>query len=235
MNTRHDGIQQRQRADEQGPPPTPVSGVRNHEISDACGHDPTHSPEGFQQHGHTSALLGRRELGDERRRDRQFGAQPQSDNQSGDEQCGQRPRQCHTTVGQTENHQCCREDRLASHTIGDVSAECRSDGHADEAYGQHPAFLRRRQIEMRVGRDGRDHERHQTDVHGIERPSDAGSHQQLAVGFIERQPVKSLVSGKFDRSPSGLLRCGHLFPSCFSHFFERDTSRRGQNGKRIIL
>ena len=55
------------------------------------------------------------------------------------------------------------------------------------------------------------------------------------MSLIERQPVKSFVSGKFGRSPGSLLRCGHLIPSCVFPFFECDASRRGQGGERIIL
>ena len=91
MNTRHNGIQQRQRANEQSPAPTPIAGIRNHKVANAGGDNPADSPEGFQQHRHTTALFGRREFRNQSGSHWQFGAQTKTDDQTSDQKRGQRP------------------------------------------------------------------------------------------------------------------------------------------------
>ena len=138
MHAGDDRVEQRQRANGQGPAPAPVTGVRDDEVANHGGDDPADGPEGFQQHGHTATLLGRREFGHQCGGNRQLSTKAQSDDQSSAEQHAERPGQAHGAVGDTENDQRGGEHGFASHTVGDESAESRTDGHANEANGEYP-------------------------------------------------------------------------------------------------
>lgn len=213
MNARHDGVQQRQCSDEQRPAPSPIAGVRNDEIADAGGDDPADCPEGFQQHRHTAALFGRREFRDQCGGDRQLGARP-------------RPMTSRAISRAASDHDNAipplARPKITSVAEKTVLRPTRSatkpPSAAPIAIPTKPMdstqlFLGRRQIEMRVGpRWQATTERHQTNVHRVERPSNTRSHQQLPVRLVERQSVKTLVASQRDLSPNSLLRCGHQHP-----------------------
>lgn len=80
----------------------------------------------------------RREFGDERGGDRQFGAQTEADHEACRQEREQRPRECHGTVGESEHDHCGGEHRLAAELVGEETAQRGADGHANEADRQHP-------------------------------------------------------------------------------------------------
>ena len=122
---------------------------------------------------------------------------------------------------------------LRANAVGHEAAKRGADRHSDETDGQHPAFLGRRQIEMRIGRDGGHDERHQTNVHRVERPSNTRSHQQLPVRLVERQSVKTLVASQRDLSPTVCCDADintplSLFSYCVVSSFKPDDGRRSR-------
>ncbi len=91
----------------------------------------------------------------------------------------------------------------------------------------------RGEVEVRVGRDGGDDERDEADVHGVERPADAGADEEFPVRLVERQPVKTLVAGQRDPPPTVCCDADintplSLFSYCVVSSFKPDDGRRSR-------
>lgn len=81
-------------------------------------------------------------------------------------------------------------------TEGCDAGEDEGGGEDDEGHGLVAAGQGQEPRHQKRRNDGGDHEGDEADVHGIERPADAGGDEEFAMRLVERQSVEALVAGE---------------------------------------
>src|SRR5690606_12271350 len=163
-------------ADDEGPPPAVLPG--HDEVADERRGDPADSPEGLEDDDDPAPDGLRGVLADERRGDRQLGAEAEADDEAQDDEHDEPGGQRRGAGGEPVDEEGEGEDLAAADAVGEEAADARADRHADEPDGDDPRPLPGGESPLHA--EGGDDEGDEPDVHRVERPADAGAAEELA-------------------------------------------------------
>ena len=190
----------------QRPAPAVLGGGRDDGGADDGRDEPPERPEGLEPDDHAPPDPSGRVLGDQGGGDGELGAQAEPDEEAQDHEHRDGRREGGDASGHTVEDEGQGEDLAPSDPVGDLPAQDRAQGHADEPDGGDPPGGRRREVP--VGGQGDHDEGDEADVHRVERPPRTRADEEFQVAAGEGQDVEAFRTG-YGRPGVGQGGAGH--------------------------